>query len=207
MSQGCIYDGGRLHLKFFDGRDVMTLLMELWLPILLSGIALFFASFLSWMVVQLHQSDWRKLPAEDEFLRAARAMNLAPGNYMFPGCSTREEMKSPEHQQKMAQGPRGILTVFPMEDMGKSMGRNLGLTILYFLVVSFCIAYLATLALPHGAEFRKVFRFVSTAGLLVFLSAIVQHAIWFRCRITGHVIESIAYAAIIGAIFGALWPN
>jgi hypothetical protein len=185
----------------------MSLLMELWLPILLSGIALFFASFLSWMVVQLHQSDWRKLPAEDEFLRAARAMNLAAGNYMFPGCLTREEMKSPEHQQKMAQGPRGILTVFPMEDMGKSMGRNLGLTILYFLVVSFCIAYLATLALPRGAEFRPVFRFVSTAGLLVFLSAIVQHSIWFRCRITGHVIESIAYAAIIGAIFGVLWPG
>jgi hypothetical protein len=116
-------------------------------------------------------------------------------------------MKSPEHQQKMADGPRGILTVFPLEDMGKSMGRNLALTILYFLVVSFCIAYLATLALDRGEGFRPVFRFVSTAGLLVFLSAIVQHAIWFKCRITGHVIESIAYAAIIGAIFGALWPG
>jgi hypothetical protein len=63
-----------------------------------------------------------------------------------------------------------------------------------------------TLGVPRGADFMRVFRFVSTAGLLVFLSAIVQHAIWFKCRITGHVIESIGYAAIIGATFGALWP-
>jgi hypothetical protein len=39
------------------------------------------------------------------------------------------------------------------------------------------------------------------------LSGIVQHSIWFRCRITGHVIESIAFAAILGCIFAALWPK
>jgi hypothetical protein len=73
-------------------------------------------------------------------------------------------------------------------------------------VVSFCIAYLATIALPPSATLMAVFRFVSTAGLLTFLSAIVQHAIWFHCRIVGHVIESVAYAAIMGVIFAGLWP-
>ncbi len=52
-----------------------------------------------------------------------------------------------------------------------------------------------------------VFRFVATAGFMTFLAAIVQHAIWFHNRIVGHVIESIAYAAITGAIFGAMWPG
>jgi hypothetical protein len=86
------------------------------------------------------------------------------------------------------------------------MPRNLALTFLYFLAVSFCLAYLATLALTPGAEFMKVFRFVSTAAFMTFLAAIVQHSIWFRCRIVGHVLESIAYAAITGAIFAAMWP-
>ena len=185
----------------------MSLLVELWLPILLSGVALFFASFVSWMVVQLHKTDWVKLPREDEFLKAAREINLAPGNYVFPGCEGHADIKNPEYQQKIAAGPRGIMTVFPQMAMGAEMGRNLGLTFVYFLVVSLVIAYLATLALPRGAEFRPVFRFVSTAGLLTFLTGIVGHSIWFRCRIVGHVIESIAYAAIIGAIFGALWPG
>ena len=86
------------------------------------------------------------------------------------------------------------------------MGRNLGLTFLYFLVISFCLGYIASLALEPGAAFRHVFRVVSTVGFLVFLGAIVQHAIWFRNRIVGHVIESILYAVIAGAIFGAMWP-
>ena len=130
-------------------------------------------------------------------------LSLAPGSYMFPGCNDLKEMQEDEYKKKFEQGPVGILTVF-----GKvSMGRNLGLTFLYFLIVNYCLSYLARLALEPGADFISVFRFVSTAGLLVYLSAIVQHAIWFHSRIVGHVIESIAYAAIVGAIFGAMWPG
>jgi hypothetical protein len=87
------------------------------------------------------------------------------------------------------------------------MGMNLGLTFLYFLVVNFLLAYLGTIGLESGAGFAKVFRFISTAAFMTFLAAIVQHAIWFRNRIVGHFIESIAYAAIVGAIFAAMWPD
>jgi hypothetical protein len=87
------------------------------------------------------------------------------------------------------------------------MGANLGLTLLYFLTVSFVLAYLATIAFPPGTSFLPVFRFVCTAALAIFLAAIVQHAIWFRMRILGHLIESVAYALITGAIFAVLWPG
>jgi hypothetical protein len=172
------------------------------LPILLSGIALFFASFLSWMVLQLHKRDWVKLAREDKFMEAVRECGVSPGSYMFPGFDSMEEMKSAEYAAKEKAGPHGIMTVFgPI-----NMGRNLGLTFVYFLVVSFCLAYLTTLAIKPGADFMTVFRFVATAGFLVFFAAIVQHAIWFHNRIVGHLIESLAYAAIIGAIFAAMWP-
>ena len=176
--------------------------ISLAVPILLSGVALFFASFLSWMVLQLHKRDWVKLAQEDKFLEAARGCGLSPGSYMFPACGCPEEMKSEEFIKKMETGPRGVMTVF-----GKfSMGQNLAQTFVYFLVASFCLAYLTTLAIPPGADFMTVFRFVSTAGFLTFFAAIVPHAIWFKCRIVGHLIESLAFAAIIGAIFGAMWP-
>ena len=87
------------------------------------------------------------------------------------------------------------------------MGRNLAFTFVYFLVVSYCLAYLATLTFYPGAEFMPVFRFMTTAALLVFLSAIVAHSIWFRCRIVGHIVESILYALIVGVIFAAMWPG
>lgn len=176
---------------------------SLLIPVLLSAVALFFASFLSWMVFQLHRSDWIKIDQEDEFLDVLRGLNLPRGSYMFPGCKTPEEMKSESYQQKWEQGPRGIITLFDKVNMG----RNLGLTFLYFLVISFALACLASLVLSPGAEFAVVFRFFALAALLTFLSAIVQHAIWFHNRITGHIIESILYAVIVGLIFGFFWPT
>lgn len=183
------------------------MLTSLILPMLLATVAIFFASFLSWMVLQLHRHDWRKLAKEDEFLQAVRGLDIAPGNYMFPGCDKPEDAKTEEHQKKWAAGPCGIVTFYGPVNMGANMGRNLGMTFLYFLVVNFCLAYLATQGVQRGADFMTVFRFVSTAGLMTFLAAIVPHSIWFGCRIVGHVIESIAFAAISGAIFAAMWPK
>lgn len=179
------------------------MLLELALPIVLSAAAVFFASFLSWMVLQLHRADWGKVPREDELMQAVRQTGAGLGNFMFPYPDTPEEMKSEEFQRKIDVGPNGTLTIMPKVNMG----RNLGLTFVYFLVVCFCLAYLAELALPRGTEFMTVFRFVSTAGLMTFLAAIVPHAIWFRIRIVGHVIESVIFAAIVGAIFGLMWPG
>ncbi len=179
------------------------MLTNLLVPIVAATVALFFTSFLSWMILQLHKKDWGKLVKEDEFMEAARKCEIPLGSYTFPGCGCPEEMKSEAFQAKMKAGPCGVLTVFRPANMGK----NLGLTFLYFLVCNFCLAYLATLAKKPGDDFMEVFRFISTAGLMTFLAAIVPHAIWFKCRIVGHVIESIAFAAISGAIFAAMWPK
>ncbi len=178
-------------------------MLTLWLPILLSSIALFFASFLSWMVVRLHEKDWLKIEDEDRLINTVREMNIPEGNYMFPGCMSPDEMNSEEYQAKYKSGPRGTITVLPEANMG----MNLGLTFLFFLFCNATFAYLASFALDAGTDFLTVFRFVATVALLTFSASIVQHAIWFRSRITGHIIESIAYALISAAIFAFLWPN
>lgn len=179
------------------------MLTSLLLPVLLSGVALFFASFVSWMVLQLHRRDWIRLEKEDEVMTALRNAGVVAGSYMIPGVDDPKEMQSPEYLKKVDEGPVGVLTVYRKA----SMGRNLVLTFVYFLVVSFCLAYLTQLHIPAGAGFMTVFRFVATAALLTFLAAIVQHAIWFQNRIVGHVIESLCYAAIIAGIFAAMWPE
>ena len=186
------------------------MLTSLLLPIGLSAVALFFASFLSWMVLQLHKPDWKTLPAEEDVLAALRPFSTPAGNYMFPMAGCPKEQQSPEFAAKWKAGPAGVVTFFPtanMDSPAASMGPNLGMTFAYFLFASFCLAYLGTLALPGGAGFMPVFRFMSTAAFLTFFSAMVPHAIWFKVRIVGHLIESIAFAAIVGAIFGAMWPS
>jgi hypothetical protein len=176
---------------------------SLWLPIVLSAVALFFASFLSWMVFKLHKADWRKVPNEDDLLDALRKANVPVGSYMLPGTNHPSEMNTPEFQKKFEQGPRAVMTVMPKV----SMGTNLGLTMALFLVVSFTLAYLASIAFKPGTAFIDIFRFTYTAALLAFLTAILSHSTWFRNRIVGHVIESVAYAAIPAAILAAMWPK
>ncbi|NND95818.1 MAG: hypothetical protein HKN47_00645 [Pirellulaceae bacterium] len=181
-------------------------MLLLWLPILLSTIALFFFSFLSWMVLGLHEKDWQKIENEDELIDCVGKLNIPNGNYMFPGAANNKAMQEEAFQAKYKAGPRGVMTVLPEANMGK----NLGLTILFFFVCCCTFAYLADFALKPGADpgadFITVFRFVATVALFTFGASIIQHAIWFRVRVVGHVIESIAYSLIAGAIFAALWP-
>lgn len=179
------------------------MLANLWLPIVLASAAVFFASFLSWMVLQFHKQDWAKTEQEDRLMQLIREGNTPQGNYMFPYCASGEEMKSEAFQQKYKAGPVGTLSVYPP---GQGMGKKLGLTFAYSLAANFCIAYLATLALTPGAAFMPVFRFVSTASFLTHFSGVICECIWFHKRITGNLIDSLIFAALTGAIYGAMWP-
>ncbi len=50
----------------------MIPLTALWLPILLSVVIVFFASFIMHMVLAYHKSDYRKLPDEDRVTNCDR---------------------------------------------------------------------------------------------------------------------------------------
>ncbi len=178
--------------------------MDLWLPILVSGVALHFSSTLAWMALPHHKKDWVKLDDEDAFLKAVKDLGVKPGQYIFPGCASPEEMKSDAFKRKVESGPAGTLSVWGSK---MNMGKNIGLTVLFFLVSSLLIGYLSTLALEPGASFREVFRFVSTAGVLTFCCAGIPNAIWFKKRHLLDVLDGVAYAVVCGLVFAALWPG
>jgi len=115
----------------------MNPLTVLWLPILVSTVLVFFASFIMHMVLTYHRSDYRKLSDEDPVTDALRNANATPGpNYFFPFCSF-EEMKSPAMIEKMKRGPVGFITLLPPGP--PAMGRNLVQWFIYCLVIStFC---------------------------------------------------------------------
>lgn len=179
-------------------------LSSLWLPIILSTIAMFIFGFLSWMVLPIHKADWKPLPDEDAFMDSVRKMGVQPGNYMFPFCADAEQMKSEEFIRKQKEGPTGVIRVW---QAGGGMGKQLGCQFAFLLIVTFCIAYLATLGVPAGADFMTVFRFIGTAGILIFCAGHVPLSIWFRSRLTGYVIDGIVLGLLTGAIFALLWPG
>ena len=51
----------------------MVPLSALWLPIVLSAVIVFFASFVMHMLLTYHHSDYKKLPNEDNVLAGLRS--------------------------------------------------------------------------------------------------------------------------------------
>lgn len=182
---------------------MQTPMLSLWLPIVASGVALFFASWLAWMVLPHHKKEWTGMANEDVVVGAIRNGGVAPGQYVFPFASCSADMGSAEHKAKMQAGPNGSLIIWPGPC---NMGVNLLCTIIFFSVVSFAIAYLAAMVIPPTNDRWFVFRFVATAGIIAYGSANILNGIWFGRKMIGDIMDGIAYGLITGAIFAWLWP-
>jgi hypothetical protein len=184
----------------------MEFITDLWLPTLLSAVAVFFASFLAWAVLPIHKDDYQQLPDENAFCDVLRRANLPPGNYAFPHHKCFKSHKDPEYTKRWMEGPTGTLSVWPRPNMG----RNMVLTFMVYLVVSLLIAYIARNTLANGADFGRVFRITATAGILAYAFAFLPNAIWFshpRRATVANVVEGVVYGLMTGLLFAAMWPD
>jgi hypothetical protein len=182
-------------------------LVSLWLPILLSGAAVWIVSALVWMALPHHKGDFIGLPDEDGFMEYMRTSGIKPGNYAFPDCRGREAMKSEKVQRAWKEGPIGHLGVWKAP---LTMGDKMVATCIVYLVVSTLIAYLAGVAVPRGAPFGKVFQVAATAGILAYCFSFIPNAVWwgsYRRTILANFVDGIAYGLITAAIFAVLWPR
>src|SRR4030095_5196033 len=126
----------------------MIPLTALWLPILLSPVIVFFASFIIHMVLGYHKSDYRKLPDEDRVTDALQGAGVTVASaYLFPYWSLKE-MKSAPVIEKFKRGPVGLLTVLPSGP--PAMGKNMVQWFLYCVVISIFAAYLSGRLLAPG---------------------------------------------------------
>ena len=186
----------------------MIPLTALWLPILVSAVVIFFASFIMHMVLSYHRSDYRALPDEDRITDAMRNGGVRPGPaYFFPYCSFKE-MKSAPMVEKMKRGPVGFLTVLPSGP--PTMGKNLVQWFLYCLVIGIFAAYLSGRLLTPETAFRQVFRVVATIAFLGYGAAHVQESIWGgRSWVVTfkHLFDSLIYALLTAGTFAWLWPK
>ena len=185
----------------------MTSVIALWLPILLSAVAVFVASSVIHMMSPWHKNDYLKIPNEDELRGSVGTLGIPPGDYMVPRPESREDMRSPEFLEKMRTGPRLIMTVLPGGDF--SMTRNLVQWFLYCLVISIFAAYVASRALLPRADYMQVFRFTGTTAFLGYAGALWQMSIWYRRAWSTTVkatIDGLIYALLTAGTFGWLWP-
>jgi hypothetical protein len=185
----------------------MVGIMSLWLPIIVSAVAVFVTSSIVHMVMPWHKNDYGRVPDEEAARAAIGPLAIPPGDYMLPRPMSRDDLKSEAFKDKHRQGPNVIMTVLPNGDW--SMGRNLFLWFLYLLVVSIFSAYVAGRALPPTAVDGDILRFTSTTAFICYSVALWQMSIWYRRSWSTTIkatVDGLIYAFITGGIFCWLWP-
>ncbi len=186
----------------------MIALSSLWLPIVLSAVAVFFVSSILHMATPWHKDDYARAKDEEKLMEAVRTLGLPPGDYMVPRPATRQDLGSAEFKEKMAKGPVMVMTVMPGGPI--SMGKNLVQWFVYALVVGICAAYIASRALGVGAGFLPVLRFAGATAFLAYSAGLWQMAIWYRrswVTTLKSTIDGLVYGLITGALLGWLWPR
>lgn len=186
----------------------MTELSSLWLPILLSSVIVFVVSSVVHMVLPWHKNDYPRASNEDKILDALRPLAIPPGDYMMPRPSSRQEMSSPEFAEKLKKGPVLMMTMFPSGQT--SMARNLAMWFVYLVIVGLFSGYVASRALPSGADYLRVFQLAGAAAFMGYSVALWQMSIWYRraWNITiKSTVDGLIYALLTAGTFGWLWPR
>jgi hypothetical protein len=180
---------------------------SLWAPILFSAVLVFAASFVAWVVLPHHKSDWKKLP-DEEAVRRALTKEIAPGQYVVPFAADAKAMEDEDYRRKCEEGPTGILT---LRQPGKpSLGKPLALSFLYYVAVAAAVAYVTGRCLPPGARYMEVFQISGTAATMAYTGALATEAIWFgrpwSVTLKG-MADGVAYGLLTAGAFGWLWPR
>jgi hypothetical protein len=185
----------------------MVTIPSLWLPILLSAVAVFLASWVMHIVLTYHHKDVRQLPNEDQVMNAVRGGNVAPGVYVFPYAPSAKEMGTPAMVEKYKRGPVGLLVA--LRSGPPEMTRSLVQWFVFSAVVSAFAAYVAGRTLLAGAEYMAVFRIAGTVAFLGYAGAEATNSIW-RGQPWGttvrNYVDGLVYGLLTAGVFGWLWP-
>ncbi len=177
----------------------MTALSALWLPILVSAVAVFVVSSIIHMTPLWHKTDYPRFANEDRVLDALRPIGLPPGDYMMPRPASSAEMRSAEFKEKMKRGPAVMMTVFP--PWTGSMASK----------VSVFAAYIAGSAVPPGAPtFVAICRYVGVTAFAGYTLALWQMSIWYRrawSMTLKSTFDGVIYALVTCAVFTWMWPH
>lgn len=175
------------------------------MPILVASVIVFVASSIVWMVLPHHKKDFAAVPDEGALRNALRG--IAPGAYVVPHVGDPSQVKDPENAPKYVDGPVGFINIVPSGS--PTMGKQLTLTFIYYIVVGIFVSYLAGLSLSTGADYMVVFRFTSATAFVAYALGTPAAAIWFGMpwsQVAKNTVDALLYALLTGGVFGWLWP-
>jgi hypothetical protein len=184
----------------------MSFIALLWLPILVSAAVVFALSAASHMFLPWRLNEHARLPGHEAVQAAVR--DLPAGQYGFPFEEDPRQRGSKIAMERWAAGPSGWLTIVPRRPI--AMGRNLALSFLVNLVVSFLAAYLAAFALGDAPERIAITRVVSVVGVLAYGVGTCFNSIWYARpwrAYAADLLDAVVQGFAMALVFAWLWPR
>ena len=179
---------------------------SLWLPVVVSAVAVWLVSAVLHMALKYHRADYRKFSNEDAVSQALRPAGAAPGVYFLPYCEM-SEMKDPAVIKKYEEGPVAMITVMPSG--APNMAKPLGLWFALCLLVSFVTSYVARHSLDPGAAGMEVLRLTGTVAFIAYAFGYFHDSIWkaipWSNSLRG-ILDAAVYAVVTGLVFRFFWP-
>ncbi len=185
----------------------MVSLSALWLPILVSAVAVFIVGFVLNMLMPHHRSDFSKVENEDGLQDAIRNHGMTKGQYYIPYANTAQMMKDPDFVKRAERGPVAFIHV--VDNGVGPKPQQLGIYFLHLLVVGFFVAYVSGLAMGEGTSYLKVFQIAGTTAILAHCGALIGNSIWWGFTWSStfkHVFDGVLYGLVTAGVFGWLWP-
>ena len=185
----------------------MNDLLLLWLPILVTAVAVFVASSLIHMVFKWHNLDYKKLTNEDAVLAAIRAGSPEPGQYVLPHCADMKDLQTEELQKKFREGPVGFMTL--KRPGPPTIGGALGKWFVFNLAVAGIVGVIALRMYGLQADPRRAAHLVGVLSLLTYSGGSVQQGIWMGKpwgSVAKDLLDGAIYATVSALSFWWLWP-
>ena len=181
---------------------------SLWLPVIVSAVAVWIASSIVHMVLRYHRADYRQLSDEESVAAAVRKVGPGPGLYVMPYCADMSQMKDPVFRKKYDEGPVALLTV--MRNGPPTLGKHLLQWFLLCFLVSFVVAYVARHTLSPDADALNVMRVTGTVAFIAYGFGYFQDSIWkagpWSNSLRG-LLDAAIYGVVTGLVFRFLWPG
>lgn len=180
---------------------------SLWLPVVVSAVAVWFLSSILHMVLKYHRADYRALPDEEGVGQAMRKAPPGPGVYFIPYHADPSMLKDPAVRKRYEDGPVAMITV--MRSGAPAMGKYLAMWFLFCLLVSFVTSYVARHTLHPDSDLLDVMRITGTVAFLGYGFGYFQDVIWKAVpwpNALRALFDAVLYALTTGLVFRLLWP-
>jgi hypothetical protein len=139
----------------------------------LGGVAMFVWTSIAHMLLPLGEAGIKQIDKEEALLGAMQSTLNAPGFYMFPNMPPGNDQA--QYQQKIANGPSGLLIYFPRRDF--SFGKLLGFEFITELIEALIATYL--LSLSSASRFGGRLGFYALIGIIAAIATNISYWNWY----------------------------